>query len=387
MTRFGATAVAVLLFGSTFVSTPGCQESLSVDKDFDLRKNPRRAEAQQRWTNMRAKVKLQLAQETFRTNQLEAAFDACLEVLSLEPTSVDAQLLMARIRLERGEIAKAEDMLDQASGVITEQQLEGYSAELLFLRGMMAERRDDLEEATELYAHAHVNQPDNVDYLLTYGHALVRQDRLTDALRVLEPRLPDYERDAAVHLLMAQILSLLERPSEAANYYATALQLAPEDELIREEAVTGLLEAGRTFQAMQALRPLLESPETCPSTPVLHKLATSLMMKGQVAEAAALLEPALEARPDDALLWRTLGQAHLRAEKMAEAGSALRRSLRLEPSSIETRLLLAYQALAVGETGEAIQLAQSVVDDRPEDAEAQALLDSARAIQNAKVDS
>src|SRR5690606_31314755 len=65
-------------------------------------------QAQERWNNVRGKIKHQIAAENFARGELDEAQKQLSEALSLDPTLPDAYVLQTRILLERGEIAAAQ---------------------------------------------------------------------------------------------------------------------------------------------------------------------------------------------------------------------------------------------------------------------------------------
>jgi len=333
-----------------------------------LEKNPRKEEAKARWEQMRAKVKYQLAERNFAAGQVDEAMKLCQEVLALYPTFLDGYLLMSRIQLEKGRTSEAEAALDTASG------LGQPVPELDYLRGVLAERREEMADALDWYRRAYEALPEEPDYLVGYVEALLNLERLEEAMNVLQERHRDFEQDARVQLLHAQVLSLLGREDEAASAYLGLLRLAPGDPLLREEVVLALLSASRFDEAQAVLEPMLRSGENKPSAPLLHSWATALLEHHHPDTAVSVLKQAAAMYPEAFSLRLLLGKAYLMLNQPAPARDAAREACGLRPASTEAKLLLAYSCLAGGDPEEAISLAQAIIAAAPDDAEALAIM-------------
>jgi len=332
-----------------------------------------REQGEQRWREVRARIKLQLAQRSFEARQLEAAAEQCAEALALDAACLDAHLLMARLRLEEGELSKAQSAVEAAAALAPE------AAAVHHLQGLLAERRGDLAAAADWQARATSADPDNLDYLLVYAQVLMRQGLFEQAAGALEPRLADFDQDPAIHVLMGQTAALLGRRDEAARRYATALRLQPENRLLREEAVEALLADGRCQEAVQAAEPLIGRDVEPFPTGVLARLATGLLERDQAHEAVRLLRMATDARLSEPLLWRLLGQACIATGEVEAAAAPIARAMALDGGSSETRLLHAYRLLLAGRPREAAREALALTATPTVAPAARAILEAAGA--------
>jgi len=333
-------------------------------------------ESREQWGHMRAKVKLQLAQRSFEKGNLEEAGKQCNEVLQLDPEFTDGYILATRIYLEKGDVGRAVAALESAKG------LGPDIPEVIYLQGMVAERQGRVEEALKYYEQAYRANQTDVDYLLTYAECLLTADQYKKAIDLLEPRHNDFEQTPAVHILMGQAYTFLKRYVPAAEAYQTALHLAPNNRLLREEAGTAFLAAGWNEEAVETLTPLLRGPTTrptaaAPSSPplgIVRTIAAALMRSGNSGKAIALLEESLKKNPQEATLLLLLAEAHLRAGDLARATDVGRQVVRLDSEGSEGNLLLAYCALELGRATEAAELARKILTQNPRDIEARAVL-------------
>ncbi len=347
----------------------------------DLTHNERVDEAQQRWGHMRARVKLQLAERSFDSGAIEDALKQCNEVIRLDPEFVEGYLLATRIYLEKGENAKARAMLD---AVLIRTPV---SAQTFYLQGLIAEGQGRSDEALNHYRDAYQTAPDELDYLLTYVESLIAADQCEEALAVITPRRMDFSQTPAVHTLRGQVLSLMGRLTEAAESYLLAVQLAPDNPLLREEAGVTALAAGCYEEAIETLLPLTRQQTgqlprgqlPKPSVNTLRALGAAMLRAGKTRAAAQTLEQAVREYAEDTALWLMLAEAHLRSGDLMCAAAAADKAAELEPDGVEPQLVLAYVALQTDRPQDAIDAARRVLDRHPNDVEARALL--ARALE------
>lgn len=333
--------------------------------------NKNKEEAQARWEQMRAKVKFQLAERSFDSGQVDDAMKLCQEVIALYPAHLDAWLLMTRLQLEKGQLAEAEAALAAASGL-------GQAApELDYLVGVAAEHRERMDDALAAYKRAYEVKSNEADYLLAYAECLLALDRVAEAADLLEARQRDFEQEVRVQLLLAQALSLADRPREAADEYLSILRLAPEEPMIREEAGFALLNAGRLSETAIVLEPMLRSLQDGPSATLLQAWATRLLEARDARQAAKVLEAATSRYPQVSPPWMLLSKAYLMLEQPALARDAARRACDLQQESVDARLLLAYSCLAAGDRDGASVAAQRIIAARPNDSEALLILQRA----------
>jgi tetratricopeptide (TPR) repeat protein len=330
-------------------------------------------EAKGRWEQMRAKVKLQLAERNFEGGQMDDALKVCQEVLALEPKNLEAHLLMARLRLEKGQMPEAQAVLDEATGISPD------APEVAYLRGIMAERRNQMAEAIDAYKKAYETRPNEPDYLVAYVESMLSAGQIGVALDLLTRRERDFEQDVRVQMLVGQAFALRGDYRQASDAYVSAVRLAPANPLLREEAGLALLSAKRIDEAQSMLDPLLNSPTDKPSRGVVEALANALLVANQPTRAIAVLEPAATDQREAFAIQLLLSKAYASVNRHRDAREAALQACRLKPESVEARLMLAYCAMLAGDRDQAIATAQEIVAAHPNDAQAVALLQQAAA--------
>jgi tetratricopeptide (TPR) repeat protein len=167
-----------------------------------------------------------MAQSLLADGDLEPAEDVLREHLRQDPLNVGALRLLARIRLERGDLDEAEAVLAS----VVERAPDYHAAR--FDYGMVLLRRQKpvaaRHEAERLLAH----DPDNRDYLKQYGAACVAlgdHEPVIDLYARLLAR-PQSDAEAAdLRLWRANALKVTGRQAEAIADYQASLAARPEN--------------------------------------------------------------------------------------------------------------------------------------------------------------
>lgn len=334
----------------------------------EMHKKKNAAQGKQEWDQVRARIKMQLAQRAYESGNLDDAMKTCGEALGLDTQNYDGFMLMARILLAKGQNVRADAALDQA------ESLQESAAEIAYLRGVIAERQGEPAGAVDFYRQAYQAAPDQVSYLLTLAETLIAARQLEEAWSLLESRQGDFEREPTVYLLMGQALNLLGRQDEAVDAFVMAVQLAPDNALLREEAALAALAAGRSALAMEIIQPMLVAERWQASRSLVLEMGNSLLRQRRPRLAVALLKPALERDGRDAELWLLAARAYYEMSDTAAAGDAIRQAMRADDSLTEARLMMAYHHLVTGQKENAAELASAILAAEPHDAEAELIL-------------
>lgn len=370
-----ARRAAVTLVGVAIMTLPGgCQLPSSSLLDVHM-KDDQRAAAKGRWDAVRGSVKLQLAEEHFKAERLDEAEKSLKEAMALAPHDSQAQVLLARIRLEQGRLGEAREAIDLAT------MMRPDDAQAQFLAGMVAQRYGELPTAYEHYTHAASIAPHESSYLLAQAEVLVALDKPTDALELIEPRLADFDRDVALRLLAARITRLLGLREPCIGYVREAVRLSDNDPAIATELGLTLVWAGRLAEAVDVLAPIVDRAKrveivrdedvdakrrnkkkdatVAPST--VHALARAYMKTDRNAEAMKVLRRAMHDCPEDPIAWRLYAHAAVSAGDLERASEALQVLRGRAAMTSETWLLAGYVALRRGDVPGARDAARKAV--------------------------
>ncbi len=287
-------------------------------------------QAQRSWDQIRAQVKLQLATQLFDTGHAIEAARACEETLALDPSSAGAYALLARARLELGDVSGATTILRLAIAA------DVTTAELTYLQGVVLEQRGNFTDALTHYEKACADGPSELDHWLAYAECLVAAGRENEALIVILQQMDAVDRNGAMALLGARVAELTGDGATSDRLYRRAAQES-------------------------------QSPAT------LVEYGLSLVSRQRFAEGRVVLEPLLvgnlEGRPEGAIR-RAVAQCHLALADPRLAMTTLGDYVRLHGEDLGAQLLYAAAALQVDNFHVALQGAHTVLARRPHDPEA-----------------
>ena len=263
------------------------------------------AEAREHLTRLRALGK-RSDDAAFMLGQLED--EAGNPALALEwyqqvrgPNAADAQLRIAGIFAEQGEMTRAREILQRLRDQSPEDQ------PMLFLIEAELLRDQDLNgEALDVYSAALERYPDSGDLLYARAlHAveLGQVDMLERDLRHLLIKDPD--NVDALNALGYTLADRTDRLAEAYSFIERALQLRPEEPAILDSMGWVLYRMGRLEQAEPYLRRALDMVF---DAEIAAHLGEVLWAMGRRDEARNVWEKAMDEDPEHEYLLRVIGR-------------------------------------------------------------------------------
>ena len=324
--------------------------------------------AQQRWSGVRSRVQVQLAQQQYQSGLFNDAVRSVEEAVSLDPREADAYVLLAKANLELGRPASAEQAVEAAARAGLD------SAALRYMRGVILEQRGAFEKAVADYNAARRLDPAAVDYLVAEAECLVRLDRAEDALRLLDENAHQYDDEATVATLTAHVASLLGDGVGAANHYRRALVTCKDSTLVAEELGRALMREGRYEGSLNLLEPVMLAGEPDGFGSVRRAVAACHLALGDPAAAREALAKYATAHEEDTLAQLLLAKAALALGDTMTALRAVDLVERREPNRPELWLVRAAVHWQRGNLTPAASDLYDYLRSRPDDLEANCLL-------------
>ena len=202
-----------------------------------------------------------------------------------------------------------------------------------FLAGEALERSGKLPEAIEEYRAAATLLPKDAAAHLSLGIALLNANRAPEAEAAFREAIT-LGADPQAWNGLAQALLRQDKNQEAVEAFTNYLKTDPDDRQARFDRAVALQNLNRFDESLAELDRLDQSGQPAPDT--LKLRASIFMQQMKWMEAAAILEKALPASPNDPQLFAWLGRARLNLRDFPAAETALRRSLTLDPAPVET---------------------------------------------------
>jgi len=288
----------------------------------------------------------QLARAYHRSAELEEAIDLYLRVATLNPShdkalSALAELGQAMLRPPFSQTAQRDRAADLARRLIMIPGRGARSASALLAQGfvkrgeVLLERSPhdalaDFQQALDLapsLAPALRGTAACRERLQQHDDALVFLDRLTEPQP--ETTEPGLRRD--------QILVPTERPSRSAQAPLAGGELAPEKATVEAARIGGLLQAARA--ALKA---------------------------DKVKEAEARYRDVLELEGNHVQALASLSRLYRRERRFGEAVELLTHLQRVQPSSVETKEMLAWASWKNGQLGAALRIYTELIESDPD---------------------
>jgi len=295
------------LAGGILVFSAGCHRPAHPEA---------KQQAEQRWKEVRARVKLQLGRQQYEGGLFEEATDTLAEAVSLDPRQLEAYVLLARANLERAKPATAQQVLDAARKAGLD------SADLHYTQGVLFEQRDQIDAATQEYARARAMDPGNADYFIAYVECLVSANRAAEAMPLLDENLHRFDESFSVAALAGHVATLLGDDDRAGVYFARA-SVVDDESVIAEQHGLLLARAGRCEEAVAVLGPVAQQEDAEGSGAVRRALATCELALGRAVAAKGRMLDYAHAHPDDAAAQIILAQAAIETDDLATADRAL----------------------------------------------------------------
>ena len=327
-----------------------------------------KAQAQQRWNRIRAGVKLQLAEQYLRAGRVTECLQEASQAVALDPQSVVPRVLLTQALLETGQTLSAAQAIEAAAAI------EPEHPEVLYMQGVVAERRQDLERALSYYQRASEGDPTQVDYVVSEVECLVAIGRPWLAQEILQARSADFPQDATLKALQAEVGLLLGDEHAALQGLQAALRTVGSDPRLTEEYGLLLVRTGQYEQAVRILEPMYaRSPEQMSRLSV-RTLASAYLSLGRPQQAKSLLSRLVEKHPNDPHDWTILARAAMICNDWAAARHCAETLVRLTPDDPDTQFLMGYVCWKLNDPQRAKAALRSVLVSNPSDAMAHCIL-------------
>jgi tetratricopeptide (TPR) repeat protein len=339
---------------------------------------------------------LQTALSHHQANRLDEAEEFYRAVLSADPGEADALHLLGVVAHQRGQHARAVELIGQALRVRPE------TAAFHLSIGEAYRAAGNLASAAEHGRYAVRLQPQNAGAHNNLGLALQQQGNADEAFVHFKVALEQRPQWPAPYLNVGQLLRDRGRRDEAVTAYREGVRLCPDSPHLHDALGQLLLQLGQADDAMlqcqeavrlgpgwpealvhlgEALAALgrrdearscyLRAAELAPGLALpRYRLGRLLQAEGQLEESVTWFEQAIRLEPHNAAPYCGLGASLFVQDRPEEAVAAYRRALEIEPRNSEALNSLGYVLQNQGQMQEALAAYRAAVAARPDYADA-----------------
>jgi len=349
---------AILLFCLTALA--GCQ-SQNVQETAKV-------EAQQRWLSARSRLVCSVGQECLTHGDLDRAASSAQEAISIDPKSLPARLLLAKVLLEKGQYVEAGAQLAQA------EQMAPDNAQVHYLMGVSWERRRQFAQALQSYELARAADANNSAYVVASAEVMVQLGQPAQALELVEWRLQQVDGEPSLLSLAGELCLLSGQPQKAADYFSRALDMNQHSLTLRESLARAYFQAERYALALEQLGRLAEDPAYKEKSAWVYVMIGDChLAQRKYGLARTAYETATAIDGADANAWCSLAQAALGAGDSDRALLAGRQALGLQENP-QAAVVVACVLLKQDQPRQAGGLLEPYVQKYPQDATLRVML-------------
>jgi Flp pilus assembly protein TadD len=328
-----------------------------------------RAEAQQEWRDVRAQVKVRLAQQQFDAGQFEEATITAVEAIALQNNDQDAYRILTYAQLELDRIQGAERSLNSAkrAGV--------WTHELANAQGIIAEHRGDYTTALEAYRQANTLSPQpQVQYIAAQVECYVSMGQPETALQFASKNFTKFPHDATLFTLAGHVANMMGKHNDAREFYGKAVALVPPTTQLPMDYGCLLVRAGRYGEAMSVLRPFYQSRKGEITPAARRALAACYIEQDKSVEAINILHTYTRENPNDVRANVLLAKAAIDTNRMSLATRSMEAARKHDPLHPEVLFTQAVVQWRTNNLDDAVSTLKTYARIRPGDADGQCLM-------------
>ena len=291
-------------------------------------------------------------------------------ILLLEPD--DPQCLLEKFHLHR-DAGELKDAYETLSRLLAGHAPEAQDPTLHLERGDLAAGLGLVEEANKSYERAaEVDPALRSEIAIRRARLRLGAGRPDLALEVLEEgkaaAADGTAPNAGLLLLRAEILTALERPSEARAVYEEVLSRDAKSPVALAGVGRTMLDEGRHAEAAEFLRRAIQ--KTAPHERIYLLLAEAESGAGRLDRAEEALQEGTGVLPKSAPLWSRLGEVAIARQNWPGAASAYQHALAIEPASATNLLRAGFVAERLDHPNEALAFYERATETEPSNPQA-----------------
>ncbi len=306
-----------------------------------------RKAAKERVGLFHAQLSFDQAKQSFEVGRLDRAEAAIKTAIMQYPDAPEFWVMQGRILLEKHRLETA------LESFMTAVEKDPEMAEAHYYAGIVFERWSDDEQAYEQHLAASELDPTNVQYLLAAAESLVALGEIQAARALVEPRLDYFEHNAAMHHLLGQLYLLEGQQALAADQYAEAQLLNPNDLSLLEETARVLFDADRYEDCHNAVSQWRQNTGEERSDMLLME-ARCLAMMDRSEDARDVYQQLTQSDPSNVIVWIELGTTAWEMQDFHRVAQCSVRTIALAPDRFEGYMLRGVNERQRGHLQEAV---------------------------------
>jgi tetratricopeptide (TPR) repeat protein len=322
-------------------------------------------QAQKRWEKASAGIKLNLAQQKYENNYFDEAKRDVSECINADPNNAQAHLLYGKLLLAEGKQADAVRELQLAIKLDKELR-EGWYWLGIAARGpspFLSSTEDKGKQALFHYNNKPALNPDKVDNVLAVAEMYVKQEKLEEAIKLLEEKMAAIPREISLKATAADLMWAGEN-EQAKELYKQAMLIRDDDNNIAEALGYCYVFSGRWSEGTKIFNKLVKQCQD-EQKKKLYLLLTALcdMNCPRYARATDCYKELGVEERDNAEIWVKKGQEALGAGAAERAFKCGEKALALQPGDANATILVGCAQYSMGDYTAAIKNFEKITSD------------------------
>ncbi len=294
-----------------------------------------KAEQYNRWNMTRVGVMYQLAEQQYAVGDYDKCRKTLGEALALNAPSGPLHTLAGKVELEKGSLELAAAQLKEAA------RLDASAPEPFYLLGVVYQRWQNAETASDYYQQAWDRKPAEARYMLAVVEMKITTGHLDDAQKILEGKLVYFEQSAAVRIALARIAVLKSDHKTACGYYRDAVILTPDDAQLRRSYAEELFYSAKYTEAVAIFEDMRKDEKLVDRENLLLMLGEAYMNLRRPFDARNCYQEITRENPNNLSAYVALAKACLETGDLGIATAAARKVMHAEPENLQAIVLTA----------------------------------------------
>ena len=272
-----------------------------------------------------AEVRRLLGDAELERNNIDAAISEYQAALKMEPRDSSAQFGLAVAYRRKLALDEAADALERV------EKLDASYPGLALERGLLAEARNDFDEAAARYSAALEAAPSDIALQSRFGAVLVKTGKLDEAETILREVLRKAPHSADAEHYLGRVAMTRDDLAAARQHFTRATRLDPQNGMYRMYLAWAALESN---EMSNALRGLQEALRLDPTLGDAYWLRGRIELRaGSVRDALTDLQKAISLNPNRTEAWADIGESHYQLGQIKEAIAAFQKAVESNPDN------------------------------------------------------
>jgi tetratricopeptide (TPR) repeat protein len=291
-------------------------------------------------------------------------------VLDDETTNVEALRLRAESELAASDAASGDEKESLLKKAVADlEKARGLQPKNLeVLRGLAKAyvQQQEVEKVVSVYRDIVAVDPRDTYSLLILAQVLSRMDRPQEAIQYYQKVIEQRRSFIGGYIYLGQIYERMKRYGDALDLYKQAILVDPRNsDVLRrfEELVTEINGAKNTSKILAEYEKFVS--EYPGNTEVRRIFAEKLAAENKLDRAAEQYQKILEIDPENVEACISLGKLYAQQKNYDKAGEYLRKAIDIDPEKLELYDSIASMLLAEGDAEQAVSIYRKAIDANP----------------------